>query len=128
MRYKTASPDDPTLAKADFDQAYTDPLTSVLADYVYNSVLTGRPYFLQMIEDVEVAAHFVHEKTNEQPEFAVTGVGDAYSLANATSEVLPNIKLISEPGSRILKWSNLVEEKRELWPIEFLLPDGAYVH
>jgi cephalosporin-C deacetylase-like acetyl esterase len=128
MQYKAVSPDDPTLAKIDFDRAYVDPLSGVLADYVYNAVLTGRPYFLQIIEDVEVASRFVHEKINEQSEFAVTGVGDAYSLANAAAEVLPNIKLISEPGSRILKWSNLVEEKRELWPIEFLLPNGAYVH
>jgi hypothetical protein len=128
MQYRAVSPDDPTLANIDFDRAYVDPLSGVLADYVYNAVLTGRPYFLQIIEDVEVAARFVHEKINEQSEFAVTGVGDAYPLASAASEVLPNIKLISEPGSRILKWSNLVEEKRELWPIEFLLPNGAYVH
>jgi len=128
MRYKTASPDDPTLAKADFEQAYVDPLTSVLADYVYNSVLTGRPYFLQMLEDVEIATRFVHAKSDGLGDIAVTGKGNAYTLAVAVSEVLPGVKLISQSNSRPLKWSEIVEEKRELWPIEYLLPDGAYVH
>jgi len=27
-----------------------------------------------------------------------------------------------------LKWSELVEQKRETWPIQYLLPSGAYVH
>ena len=128
MRYKTASPDDPTLAKTDFDQAYVDPLTSVLADYVYNSVLTGRPYFLQMIEDVELATRFVRQNIDGQSEFTITGVGNAYTLASAVSEVLPGVELIPQPNSGRLKWSELVNQKRELWPIEYLLPDGAYVH
>jgi cephalosporin-C deacetylase-like acetyl esterase len=128
MRYKTASPDDPTLAKADFDQAYMDPLTSVLADYVYNSVLTGRPYFLQMIEDVEIATRFVSDSIDRQSEIAVTGAGNAYTLASAASEVLPGVRLIAQPNTAPLKWSELVDEKRELWPIQYLLPDGAYAH
>ena len=127
MHYRATSPDDPTLANGDFDHAYVSPLSSVLADYVYNSLMTGRPYFLQMIEDVEITTEFVHEKINQQSE-RVLGMGDAYPLARAASEVLPNIKLISEPGSKTLTWSNLVDEKRELWPIEYLLPDGAYIH
>lgn len=127
MRYKTASPDDPLLAKADFDQAYVDPLTSVLADYVYNGVLTGRPYFLQMIEDVEIATRFVRANLGES-DFAVTGPDHAYTLASAVSGVLAGVKLIPQPNSAPLKWSELVDQKRELWPIEDLLPNGAYVH
>lgn len=128
MRYTTMSADSPTLANPDFDRAYVNPISSVLADYVYNSLLTGRPYFLQMIEDVEIATRFVHEKITEEPEFGVIGVGDAYTLAYAVSEVLPDIKLISQPGNDALKWSTIVEEKRELWPIAYLLPGGAYIH
>ena len=128
MRYTAMSADDPTLANPDFDQAYVNPISSVLADYVYNSLLTGRPYFLQMIEDVEIATRFVRETINDQSEIAVIGVGDAYTLAYAASEVLPGIKVISEPRNRLLKWSTAVEEKRELWPIAYLLPDGAYSH
>jgi hypothetical protein len=128
MRYKADSPDDPNLAKADFDSAYVDPLDSVLADYVYNSVLTGRPYFLQMIEDVEIATRFAREKLNEQSDVSVVGLGNASTLAAAAAEVLPGITLHSQPKSQPLKWSRLVDEKSELWPIEYLLPRGAYVH
>lgn len=127
MQYKAASPDDPTLAKADFDSAYVDPLESVLAGYVYNSVLTGRPYFLQMIEDVEITTRFVHAQLNGQSELSVMGVGDAYTLATAASKIVPGVKLAEQPGGKLQKWSSLVEEKRELWPIEYLLPGGAYV-
>jgi Acetyl xylan esterase (AXE1) len=128
MRYTAMSADDPTLANSDFDHAYANPLSGVLADYVYNSVLTGRPYFLQMIEDIEITTRFVHNKINDQHEVAIFGIGDAYTLAQATSQLLPDTKLISEPDNRALKWSTLVEEKRELWPILYLLPDGAYIH
>ena len=128
MRYTAMSSDDPTLSNSNFDQAYVNPISSVLADYVYNSVLTGRPYFLQMIEDVEIAIRFVHKKINAPTDLAIIGLGDASTLAYASSEVLPGIKSISEPGNQAFKWSTVVEEKRELWPIAYLLPDGAYVY
>ena len=128
MRYTAMSADDPTLANSDFDRAYVSTISSVLADYVYNSVLTGRPYFLQMIEDVEIATRFVHEKISDQSELAILGLGDAYTVAYATSQVLPGIKLVSEPGNQALKWSTVVDEKRELWPIAYLMPGGAYIY
>ena len=127
MRYMAMSADDPTLATSDFDHRYASPIYSVLADYVYNSLLTGRPYFLQMIEDVEIATRFVHEKITDQSELAVIGLGDACTLAYAASDLLPGMKLLSQPNDRPLKWSTVVEEKREPWPIAYLLPDGAYV-
>ncbi len=128
MPYKAASPDDPALAQMDFDHAYTSPLSGVLADYVYNALLTGRPYFLQTIEDVEIAFRFASGKINPNAEFKVTGIDDAYTLASAVSETLPNIQLLSQPDARIEKWSDLVNQERELWPIQYLLPSGAYVH
>ena len=39
-----------------FDEAYVNPLDSVMADYVYNSLLTGRPYFLQMMDDLKIVS------------------------------------------------------------------------
>jgi len=42
--------------------------------------------------------------------------------------VLPGMQSISHSDNRTLKWSTLVEEKRELWPIAYLLPNGAYIH
>ena len=128
MHYTATSADDPTLANLDFDHAYMNPISSVLADYVYNSVLIGRPYFLQMIEDVEIATLFVRARINDQSDVAIIGLGDASILAYAASEVLPRINLNSEPGKPVFKWSAVVEGKRELWPIADLLPGGASIY
>jgi cephalosporin-C deacetylase-like acetyl esterase len=128
MAYKAASPDDPALAKLDFDHAYTNPISGVLADYVYNSLLSGRPYLFQMMEDVEIASRFVKAQINLNTELAITGTNNAYTLASLISETIPDIKLLSHPNIHIMRWSELVDQKTELWPIEFLLPGGAYVH
>jgi cephalosporin-C deacetylase-like acetyl esterase len=127
MPYKAISEDDPLLGKLDFDQAYLNPISGVLADYVYNSLLTGRPYFLQMIEDAEIAASFSRAKLNTK-QFAVTSDADSYILSRSIAEALPDIQLVAQPNARILNWSEIVEQKRELWPIQYLLPDGAYIH
>ena len=128
MPYKAASPDDPTLGQMEFDRAYVSPLSGVLADYVYNSVLTGRPYLLQMIEDVEIATRFADQKINHNSEFAVIGTGNAYTFSSAVAETLSQIKLLPQPDAHVVTWSDLVEQKQELWPIQYLLPDGAYIH
>ena len=128
MAYKAVSPDDPALAQLDFDHACINPLSGVLADYVYNSLLTGRPYFLQMIEDVEIATRFFRAQFNPQSEFVVTGANDAYTLASAISETLPNVRLLPQPDIQIIKWSEVVNHETELWPIQYLLPGGAYAH
>jgi hypothetical protein len=128
MPYKAVSPDDPALAQLDIEHAYVNPLSGVLSDYVYNSLLTGRPYFLQMIEDAEIATRFFQEHFNPHAEFAVTGTNDAFTLASAIPEALPNVKLLPQPDARAIKWSEIVDRKTELWPIEYLLPGGAYVY
>ena len=128
MQYKATSQDDPSLAQMDADAAYVSPISGVLADYVYNSVLTGWPYFLQTIEDIEIAARFVREKQSDHSEFAITGVGDTYTLASGVAETLPDFKLLPQSNAQALKWSQLVNEKVELWPVQYLLPGGAYVH
>jgi hypothetical protein len=128
MPYKAASPDDPLLGQLDFDHAYVSPISGVLADYVYNSVLTGRLYLLQMIEDVEIAMRFADQKISHNAESAVIGTGDAFTLSSAVAETLPNIKLLSQPDEHVVKWSDLIEKKQELWSIQYLLPGGAYIH
>jgi cephalosporin-C deacetylase-like acetyl esterase len=127
MPYKAVSEDDPSLAQMSFDQAYVNPLSGVLADYVYNSLLVGRPYFLQMMEDAEIAARFSSLKLGAK-EIAVTAAGDAYRLAQSVAETMPGIRLQPRQGARSITWSEIVEQKRELWPIQFLLPGGAYIH
>jgi hypothetical protein len=128
MPYKAVSEDDPSLAQLDYDHAYVNPISGVLADYVYNSILTGRPYLLQMIEDAEIASRFAQAELKTGPGLFITGNGNGYSLASAIAETLPNTNLLANPGAKSLKWSEIVEEKRELWPVDFLLPGGAYIH
>jgi len=127
MPYTAVSPDDPELGALDFDHAYVNPISGVLANHVYNSLLVGRPYFLQMIEDAEIASRFTGEKLGAEVA-AVSGRGDAYTLALAISETLRGVKLLPSPDGRSLKWSEIVEQKREIWPIQYLLPSGAYIH
>jgi hypothetical protein len=127
MAYKAISPDDPELAKLDFDHAYMNALSGVLADYVYNSLLNGRPYLLQMIEDMEIAARFVKSTLKPGSEFSITGINGASTLASLVSETL-GIRLLAGPNHKMITWSELVDNKAEVWPIQYLLPGGAYVH
>jgi cephalosporin-C deacetylase-like acetyl esterase len=127
MPYTAVSPDDPELGRLDFDHAYVNPLSSVFADYVYNSLLASRPYFLQMIEDAEIAGRFASEKLGMKVT-AVTADGESYGLASAIAESLPGISLLPQANGKVFQWSEAVEQKREMWPIQYLLPYGAYVH
>jgi pimeloyl-ACP methyl ester carboxylesterase len=127
MPYKAISEDDPELGKLDFDHAYVNQISGVLPDYVYNSLLTGRPYFLQMIEDAEIAARFSLLQLHAR-EFSVAGADDASTLASSIHEVLPEIELLPQIQAPVIKWSEIVEQKREIWPIQYLLPGGAYIH
>jgi hypothetical protein len=127
MRYTAVSPDDPELGKLDFDHAYANSISSVLANYVYNSLLTGRSYFFQMIDDSQIAGRFATGKLGADA-LAVTAPGDAYTLASAIAEIFPGIKLFPQPNATPLKWSEIVERKQEIWPIQYLVPGGAYMH
>ena len=126
MPYKAVSEDDPSLALTDEAEAYTNPLSSVLADYVYNSLLIGRPYFLQMIEDAEIAIIFCREKLHAN---SLSMVSDAEStlLASAITSTLGVVNLAPHPTEDVMKWSELVLQGREKWPIQYLLPGGAFI-
>jgi hypothetical protein len=127
MPFTAVSPDDPTLGKLEFDLAYSNPISGVLANYVYNSLLTGRAYFFQMIEDAEVARRFSGAKLHRNVT-AVTAPDDGYTVAWAIAQILPDIKLLTMPNAKVVKWQELVEENQEVWPIQLLLPGGAYLH
>jgi pimeloyl-ACP methyl ester carboxylesterase len=126
MPYTAVSPDDPLLGKLDFEHAYMNPLSGVLANYVYNSLLSGRPYFYQMIDDAKIAKRFAEEKLKLNVA-DVAAPGGAFTLAAAIAEVVPGMKLLREPDSVLLKWPELVEKKQESWPIPFLVPGAAYI-
>ncbi len=86
MNYRATSPDDPGLVQGDFDQAYVNPLSSVMADYVYNSILTGRPYFLQMMDDIKIAETLRPKQK--------------YELLEAASDLCPHRRII-QPGEPV---------------------------
>src|SRR5260221_766616 len=111
MMYTAIAPDDPSLGKLDFDRAYANSLSGVLANYVYNSLLAGHPYFFQMIEDSQIASRFVTEKLAAKS-IAVTAQGEAYTFASAIAEVFPEIKLLPQQNAAALKWSEIVERKQ----------------
>jgi len=128
MPFKAVSPDDPALAHLDFDQAYVSPLSSVLADYGYNSLLVGRPYVLQMIEDAEIVLRFLGTIAPRRAQVFVAGSGAGVNVASLIAETLPEVKLAPGAANQPFRWSQLVEQKTEMWPIRFLLPGGAYIH
>jgi hypothetical protein len=57
----------------------------------------------------------------------VTAPGEAYGLAVSVSEALPGVGLLAREGEPLFKWSQVVESMQELWPVQYLLPGGAYV-
>jgi pimeloyl-ACP methyl ester carboxylesterase len=126
MPYTAVSPDDPLLGKLDFDHAYMNPVSGVLANHVYNALLSGRPYFYQMIDDARIASGFAEEKLRVKIT-AVAAPGEAFTVAAAVAEMTPGIRLQRETDSALLQWDELVEKKQETWPIWFLVPGGAYI-
>ena len=126
MLYKAVSEDDPSLALLNDTQADASPLSSVLADYVYNSLLIGRPYFLQMIEDAEISLRFSQEVLHAG-NISIASDPQSTVLADAIARTLPGVTLPSYPAPDVMKWSDLVMQRHEQWPIQYLLPGGAYI-
>jgi hypothetical protein len=125
MKYLTESSDNIKFNDADSAAAYVNPLAGVMANYVYNSVLLGRPYFLQMIEDVEIATVFARDNLGIK-EITIAGNEDTQLLQQQVIKTIPGVKLENNINSG-LSWSQIVNEKREIWPIQFLMPGGAYI-
>jgi hypothetical protein len=80
-----------------------------------------------MIEDTEIVCRFAltHLKANE---IKVTSTPETKLLVRAIVETLPNINPKTNEDVQGVSWSEIVSEKRELWPIHYLLPDGAFIH
>jgi hypothetical protein len=91
-------------------------------------LLTGRPYLFQTIEDAEITSRFFRSTLGSKAQFFVAGSEGAAPLVSAIAETLPDIKLFPGATSQPFRWSELVEQKTELWPIQYLLPGGAYIH
>jgi len=126
MKYLTESSDNIRFDNADSIAAYVNPLAGVMANYVYNSVLLGRPYFVEMIEDVEIATTFAREQLGIK-EITVAGNQDIQLLLQQVTKTIPGVKLENNSNTAVLSWSQILNEKREIWPIQYLLPGGAYI-
>jgi hypothetical protein len=126
MRYKAASIDDPELSKLPEEAAYVSALSGVLANYAYNALLTGRPFFLELIEDAEIAGRFARERLGAS-RVAVSGRGPARTWAAAVVRAVPGIEAAPGTDPSLLDWARRVEGRQEAWPIHELLPGGAYL-
>jgi dienelactone hydrolase len=127
LHYKAVSIDDKELAAMDEDKAYASPISGVLANYVYNALLTGRPYLFELVEDAEIAARFSRERL-EAKTIAVAGKGEAHHLARVIVAALPGLELApAGPGEPVFSWQAAVEGMEETWPIHYLVPGGAYL-
>jgi hypothetical protein len=126
MHYEATSSDDLHFDNADSTAAYFNPLSGVFANYVYNSILVGRPYFLQMIEDTEIVTRFARAylKCNE---IRIIATGETKMLAAQITKTLPQFKPDSNGDVSDMQWSQIILDKREQWPIQYLLPGGAYL-
>jgi hypothetical protein len=127
MNFRVDASETSSSSQSSFDEAYVNPLGSVLADYVYNSLLTGRPYFLQLMDDIEIAKLFVRKRDANLPRQPITlaASGDAYTLAVRFKEVDPQVKILASDSDPVLNWSTLVSQGQEKWPIALLMPYGA---
>ena len=127
MNFRVDASDISSTTQGSFDEAYVNPLGSILADYVYNSLLTGRPYFLQLMDDIKIAELFVYKREANLPQQPITlaATGDAYTLAVRFKEVDPQVKILVSDSTPVLNWSALVSQGQEQWPIALLMPYGA---
>src|SRR5438445_1387255 len=125
MRFRAQSGDDPALAEADEARAYFNPLSGVLANHVYNALLVGRPYFLEMIEDVEIVTRFANEVLRLPAPFALAPSPDAALLADAAAASLPSVAVAAASPRPTFGWREVVEHLRETWPIQYLVPGAA---
>ena len=125
MKYKVYSIDDEKLAQGRLDDQYFSQVSGVLANYIYNSLLTGRPYFLQLIEDTEIVARFVKECFDGTP-ILIDGDRQSRLLVKCAARAL-EYSAAGNDSAMDESWSRFVAEKREQWPIQYLLPGGAYV-
>jgi hypothetical protein len=124
MNYRARSEDDPNLVTGDFDHAYMSPLSSVLAGYVYNSVLTGRPYFLQMLDDIRIAQLFIRDRAPHEPVLLAPS-SDAYGVASRFRQVDPTAQLLPSSAGPDIDWSHIVDTGQQEWPIMYLVPGAA---
>jgi hypothetical protein len=124
MNYTATSSDELSFGSRGFDDAYHSPVSGVMANYVYNSLLIGRPYFLQMMEDTEIVLRFAQSHLQIQ-EMQVRAENNTGLLAQKLVEIFPKLKL--ENKMNVKTWSDIINQKIEKWPVEYIIPGGVYI-
>jgi dienelactone hydrolase len=122
MRFKVAS-ELPEPKPTDERDIYASPTGSVLANYVYNAQLIGRPYLLDALEDVEIVTRFAQRQLGATS-VTVSGRGEADLLSRAAAQVF-NLTHVAAADAVTMGWAEIVEQGRELWPIQYMVPGGA---
>jgi hypothetical protein len=79
-----------------------------------------------MMEDFEIALRFSQTELR-MTVLSVASDPESSTLTSAIGTTFPSVKPIPQPGAELLKWSDLVRDRRELWPVQYLLPGGAYI-
>ncbi|MPZ21443.1 MAG: hypothetical protein GEV06_26655 [Luteitalea sp.] len=124
MRYRVATEEHMTSLS---DLALSDhPVASVLANHAYNGLLTGRPYLIDALEAIDIAQHFARTHLRATS-LAITGAGQAATLASAASTVWPSLVLVVAPDGERFDWRAAIERSTEIWPVHYLMPGGAYL-
>jgi hypothetical protein len=126
MKFQATPSEYLNFAVMDSTQIYFNPLSGVFANYIYNALLIGRPYFLQMIEDTEIVSRFVRSELKVS-EVRITATADSKMLAREIVETLTDINPKSSEDIHGVRWSEIINEERELWPIHNLMPGGAFI-
>ena len=120
--YKVSS-ELPEPKPTDEREIYAFPTGSVLANHVYNAQLIGRPYLVEALEDVEIVTRFVQRQLGAAS-VSVSGRGEADLLSRAAAQVF-NLPHVAAADAVTIEWAEIVEQGRELWPIQYMVPGGA---
>jgi hypothetical protein len=123
--YKVAS-ELPEPKATDEREIYAFPTGSVLANHVYNAQLLGRPYLLDALEDVEIVTRFVQRQLGvpNVSSVSVSGRREADLLSRAAAQTF-NLAHVAAADAVTIEWSEIVEQGRELWPIQYMISGGA---
>ena len=79
-----------------------------------------------LLKDAEIAIRFSTEKLHAGS-FSIVTDPDSALLGSAIASTLPGVNPDPHPAADMMKWSEVLLQRRELWPIQYLLPGGAYI-